>query len=237
MTVTSAPRLLAVVEVEKEERVFCAQPGCNHTVYKAIHVVRDSGQLLVLGSTCFAKRYGGMTALGGAEYWGGKGKLLTAEERALLQGNTDALLAKFEAERAHNKEEAARKLQAQSSLKDQLRISLPVASVRSTASITRSPFPWRWMRPHSSVAAFKLRDGSGWVRVQHRDGRQFVVPWPKFDAWEESLPPVVGTPDLEVGGYLSANVAGAIVYLRKHRASERVTGIWKEVTDLLGDRP
>lgn len=37
----ASPRLLAIVEVDKTARVYCAQPGCKHTVYKAIHVVRE----------------------------------------------------------------------------------------------------------------------------------------------------------------------------------------------------
>ena len=48
---------MAIVEVDKAERVYCAQPGCNHTVYKAIHVVKEEDNVLVLGSTCFQKRF------------------------------------------------------------------------------------------------------------------------------------------------------------------------------------
>lgn len=44
---TDSPRLLAIVEVDKSEKVFCAQPGCHHTVYKAIHVVKEGEMLLV----------------------------------------------------------------------------------------------------------------------------------------------------------------------------------------------
>ena len=53
---TDSPRLLAIVEVDKSEKVFCAQPGCHHTVYKAIHVVKEGEMLLVLGSTCFESK-------------------------------------------------------------------------------------------------------------------------------------------------------------------------------------
>lgn len=108
---TDSPRLLAIVEVDKSEKVFCAQPGCHHSVYKAIHVVKDGKQMLVLGSTCFQKRYGSLTALGKAQHWGGSGKLLTSEERALLAENTQVLLARFEAEEARLRQEAALKLQ------------------------------------------------------------------------------------------------------------------------------
>ncbi len=35
--------LLAIVEEDKSERVQCQEPGCGHSVYQAIHVVRDGG--------------------------------------------------------------------------------------------------------------------------------------------------------------------------------------------------
>ena len=108
---TTSSKLMAIVEVDKAERVYCAQPGCHHTVYKAIHVVREDDRLLVLGSTCFQKRFGSLTALGKAQHWGGNGKVLTSEERALLAENTQALLARFEAEEARLREEAEQKLQ------------------------------------------------------------------------------------------------------------------------------
>lgn len=53
---------------------------------------------MVLGSTCFAKRYGSGKALGPAQHGagGGAGLSLTDEERQLLIDNTAALLAQFE---------------------------------------------------------------------------------------------------------------------------------------------
>ena len=80
------PRLLAIVGVPPKERVLCGQPGCGHGVYAEIHVVQDAGKLLVLGSTCFAKRYGSPKALGTASVGGGGGRQLTPEERVLLVG-------------------------------------------------------------------------------------------------------------------------------------------------------
>ncbi len=79
ITDRGSARLLAVVEVEKEQRIRCQQPGCNHTVYKAIHVVDEQGTLLVLGSTCFAKQYGSPTKLGDPAYGNGGGA--SADER------------------------------------------------------------------------------------------------------------------------------------------------------------
>lgn len=229
---------MAIVEVDKAERVYCAQPGCHHTVYKAIHVVKEGGQLLVLGSTCFQKRFGSLTALGKAQHWGGNGKVLTSEERALLAENTQALLARFESEEARLREEAEQKLQrlreelARRSAPRQVPAPVHIPGMRSMS--LRGVFPWSWMMPGSSVAAFKLRDGSGWVRVQHKDRRQFIVPWPCFDGWEESLPPVVGRANLEVGGYEVGHVVDAIAYLRAHATGEKITGLWGDVTGLLG---
>jgi hypothetical protein len=240
-TTGGTPRLMAVVEVDKSERVFCAQPSCHHTVYKAIHVVKEGEQLLVLGSTCFEKRYGNLKALGKAQHWGGNGKLLTSEERALLAQNTQALLARFEAEEAHLRHETEQKLKK---LQDEMlrRAKSPQIEAPAPAQIPgmqgrslRGVFPWPWMMPISGVAAFKLRDGSGWVRVQHRDGRHFIVPWPRFEGWDEAMPPFVGRANLEVGGYeVVGPVVDAIAYLRTQGAGEKITGVWNEVTALLG---
>lgn len=233
---------MAIVEVDKAERVYCAQPGCHHTVYKAIHVVKEDGKLLVLGSTCFQKRFGSPTALGKAQHWGGNGKVLSSEERALLVENTQALLSRFEAEEARLREEAEQKLQW---LREELARRSPIRQVPTASPLQmpgmrgmslRGMFPWTWMMSGSSVAAFKLRDGSGWVRVQHKDRRQFIVPWPSFEGWEESLPPVVGRANLEVGGYEVGLVGDAIAYLRAHSVGEKITGVLGDVTGLLGIR-
>lgn len=235
---TDSPCLLAIVEVEKSERVYCAQPGCRHTVYKAIHVVKEAGLLLVLGSTCFEKRYGSLKALGKAQHWGGNGKLLTSEERALLAENTQALLARFEAEEARLRVEAEQKLQDEMLRRakpPQMPASAPGQIPGMRGVSLRGVFPWPWMMPVSGVAAFKLRDRSGWVRVQHIDGRHFIVPWPMFEGWDEAMPPVVGRANLEVGGYeVVGPVVDAIAYLRTQAAGEKITGVWNEVTALLG---
>lgn len=237
----SAPRLMAVVEVDKNEKVFCSQPGCHHTVYKAIHVVCDGTQLLVLGSTCFKKRYGSLSALGKAVHWGGGGKVLTSEERALLAANTEALLARFEAEEERLRQHVLLKrqglLDVAARLPGAVWSTAPQLSKRPVAVglQSRVPFPWPWMKPGTSVAAFKLHDGSCWVRVQHKDARHFVVPWPSFDGWDEALPPVVGRPHMDVGGYeVVGALADAVAFLRAHALRERVTGLWGEALTVLG---
>lgn len=90
-------QLLAIVEVEHDQRVRCGNPGCGSSVYKAIHVVRDGAELLVLGSTCFGNRYG-RGVLGTPRYGSGVGRMLTTEEREMLLSNTAALLERFEGE-------------------------------------------------------------------------------------------------------------------------------------------
>lgn len=240
---TDSPRLLAIVEVDKSEKVYCAQPGCRHTVYKAIHVVKEGEQLLVLGSTCFEKRYGDLKALGKAQHWGGNGKVLTSEERALLAENTQALLARFEAEEGRLRQEGELKLQrlrevSLRALPARKAPTTPLRHLPTVRNVTpRSVFPWPWMMPTTSVAAFKLRDGTGWVRVQHKDRRQFIVPWPSFDGWEEALPPVVGCPNLDIGGYeVLGQMVEVIAYLRAQSLGEKITGLWSDVTELLGTK-
>lgn len=98
----------------------------------------------------------------------------------------------------------------------------------------RKSAPWEWMKANSSVAAFRLNDGSGWVRVQHKDGRQLIVPWPAFEGWDEAMPPAVGRLNLELGGYETGNVGEAISYLRVRATWEKITGVWSEVAAVLG---
>ena len=87
------PALLAIVVVPPSKAVSCQAPGCGHRVYAAVHVVEDGGQTLVLGSTCYAKRYGSSSALGSPKYTSGGsgGKALTDEERDLLAANAAEL--------------------------------------------------------------------------------------------------------------------------------------------------
>lgn len=54
----ASPVLLAVVEVDEWDAIACKAAGCNHKVFRAIHVVRADGQVTVLGSSCFKELYG-----------------------------------------------------------------------------------------------------------------------------------------------------------------------------------
>jgi len=238
-------KLVSVVEVAKSEKVYCAQPSCHHTVYKAIHVVKEGEKLLVLGSTCFHKRYGSLSALGKAQHWVGNGKVLTSEERALLAENTQVLLARFEAEEARLRQEAELNHQR---LSDTSNRPLPVMRFLATAPVQRhapvrglashGAYPCPWMKPGSPVAAFKFQNGSGWGRVQHKDTRQFIVPRPSFDGWDESLPAVVGHSNMGMGGYeVTRPMPAAISHLRDHALAEKVTGAWGEVGAILGSKP
>ena len=89
--------LLAVIEVPYESRVCCMAPSCGHSVYKRIHIVRQSGQLLILGSSCFSRIYAGQAlATSSPRLTSTAGRQLTQEERDLLAGNTERLIEKFE---------------------------------------------------------------------------------------------------------------------------------------------
>ena len=74
-----------------------------------------------------------------------------------------------------------------------------------------------------------LQDDSGWVRVQHNSGGHLLVPWPVFDGWDEALPPQVGNPSEELGGYVLRNVPAALEYLRGRRDWESKAGRWRDV--------
>lgn len=226
----STAKLLAIVAVEHADRVVCGQPTCGHSVYRRIHVVRESGKLLVLGSTCFAKRYGADTALGPARFGGGEGRPLTEAERQLLVNNTEALLAQFE--------EEAPLLQAAKDKPVPPALSpRPVSSIpRPTSANHPRETPWDWVKPLSSLIYLKLKDGSGWIRAQRRDDTHLLVPWPVFDGWDESLPPLFGPIDSECGAHVLPDVVAALRYLRNQAEWETKPGRWRDVMAEIASR-
>jgi hypothetical protein len=219
----SNAKLLAIVAVERADRVRCGQPNCGCSVYRRIHVVRENGQLLVLGSTCFSKRYGSNAALGGAQYGGGEGRSLTDAERQLLVGNTEALLARFEEEAALLRLSKARL--APPTFEPKSVVTSPLHLKVSAHKET----PWEWVKPWSSILYLKLNDGSGWIRAERRDGQNVLVPWPVFDGWDEALPPLFGHADDENGGYILPDVPRALQYLRNQAEWETKPGRWSDV--------
>lgn len=98
--------LVTVVEVPKDERVYCQAPHCKHPVFKRIHVVRQDGHITVLGSECFKKLFGEYQ--GTPRYGSSEGRLLSPEERELLIHNTERLIERFEAEHQAKIEEERR---------------------------------------------------------------------------------------------------------------------------------
>ena len=89
--------LLQIVEVDPEDKVRCCAPDCHRSVYKRIHVVRESGEIFVLGETCYRLIYKNIESTK-SSYFGGSSRKLSSEERILLIENTEALIAKFEQE-------------------------------------------------------------------------------------------------------------------------------------------
>jgi hypothetical protein len=105
------PTLLAVVEVEQEQRIRCQAPGCNHGVYRTIHVIQADEGLKLYGSQCCAKLFGWTSKQRAASYTT-TDRRLTAEERAQLESNTATLLEKLKVEHEQRHEASRQKLRA-----------------------------------------------------------------------------------------------------------------------------
>lgn len=91
-------RLLAIVEIPKDQRVYCQAEHCARTVYRRVHIVEDDGDILVLGSKCYSVLYED-DFRSHSEYTGWSSRALSLAERELLIRNTRALIEKFEAEK------------------------------------------------------------------------------------------------------------------------------------------
>jgi hypothetical protein len=221
-------KLLAIVAVDAARRVRCQQPHCGHGVYARIHVVEEAGRLLVLGSDCYAKRYGIASTANFSGYGGGSGRVLTEAESDMLSNNTEALLAQFELEREQARlraeeehAQAAAKLEAIRRMQvEQQRRFAAVVQHSEAAEFKRSrtsPVPlvqavetplssWAALKkPNSSFFAYGGEEGTCWVLMQSGSHEGcFIVPVPvPFESWDEALPPSLGKPDMERKVYVS----------------------------------
>ncbi|WP_423600902.1 hypothetical protein [Roseateles sp. MS654] len=132
-------QLLAVVEVDKADRVVCQAEGCGHSVYRRIHVVRHGdGSLGVYGSDCFDKLFGHL-ATKTPTYGSGDGRELTAAERLMLAENTERLIAQFEAEHQALLEQARLRREQQERLEQSAREA--AARRRAEEERRRPPTP------------------------------------------------------------------------------------------------
>lgn len=231
-------KLLAIVAVDQKHRVRCQQPHCGHGVYARIHVVEEAGQLLVLGSDCFARRFGEGHTGNFHGYGSGGGRVLTDAERELLLNNTSALLAQFEAERQKALKLAEDKRQQELVLakaKSIAQSELFVAErARFESTRHESPTEWRqpaidleatpteiiplprWAslkKPNSSFFAYGMDDGQCWVLIQSASHAGcFIAPAPiPFESWDEALPPSLGAVDIKCHVYVSDANINALV--------------------------
>lgn len=217
--VTAGARLIAVVALDPMHKVLCQQQGCGRGIYARVHVVLETGHFKVLGSDCYANHYGGSLALGPAAYgWGGTGVRLTDEQRALLLQNTQALIAQFEEREVREREARERQLREQQEheqhlfkVRQEQLLSVQPAWNKQQIGQHR-PSPWAWQKERTSVAEFQSPQGQCWFRVQHKDGSQKLVPWPKFKGWEDALP--LGFADQGLGAVSVPDIVKAIAQLK-----------------------
>lgn len=95
----NSAQLLAIVEVAHDDRVRCQAAGCNHPVFRRIHVVRDESGLHVYGSECFKKLFLGLPLVSPTpSYTSSEGRPLTDAERQLLIENTERLIQQLQLE-------------------------------------------------------------------------------------------------------------------------------------------
>lgn len=108
-------KLLAIVTTDEDNRIRCQHNGCNHPVYKAIHVVLDDAKLKVIGSTCFVKGYPELQSKAKlTERYGATGRKLNAQELEKLINNTDQLVVQLTQEyEEHIKAEELRLVQVE----------------------------------------------------------------------------------------------------------------------------
>ncbi|MEO9228457.1 MAG: competence protein CoiA family protein [Devosia sp.] len=87
-----------------------------------------------------------------------------------------------------------------------------------------------WRKPGTTFMFYGLKDGSGWLMVQHQDSRLILLPWPHVtDGWDEVLPARVGVPDQELQGLVLADPVNPFLYLRTVVKTTRITSDLSEL--------
>lgn len=174
----SGAYLLAVVEVDKADRIQCQAEGCGHSVYKRIHVVLAGLQFKVLGSQCYERLYGHILLSGQApQYGSGYGRLLTPEERLVLVENTAAFIEALEAERVRLESRAALQAETQREIESARAASRQVPleqrpyrpehmdkDARSPMYEGGEMLRWRWRNPEAvsvSIAEYNACPSRG----------------------------------------------------------------------------
>lgn len=135
-------------------------------VYARIHVVEDAGELIGLGSDCFAKRYGEGHAKGFQGRGAGGGRMLTQAEREMLLHSTAALLAQFEFERRKEQELVEAKLAALPelhTLRSQHSGTQTAPTQRSRGTLRRARAKQRPTGRESENAHLLCNSDSGWT--------------------------------------------------------------------------
>lgn len=91
--------LVAIVELEKADRVLCQAPSCNHPIFRRVHIVLRGIEFQLLGSTCFSRLYGDLAlAQRTPQFGGAAGVPMTPENRQLLLQNTAEFVAHLQAQ-------------------------------------------------------------------------------------------------------------------------------------------
>lgn len=89
---------MAIVRVDKENRVYCRHEGCGRTIYAKIHIIQHHGKVTTVGSDCFSRHYQNIEPRPTYSGTNGSERPLTEAERLLLIDNTEKLIAQFQAE-------------------------------------------------------------------------------------------------------------------------------------------
>lgn len=176
--------LFTVVEVDPSQRIRCQAPGCVKTVYKRIHVVHDGDRIVVVGSDCWARLYAHAPGTNGNPQHGDShGRILTPEERALLQENTIAFVARMEQEAA----EAAAHAEAERRLESERRQATLGERARWQARAFDPDDPPYVASTHDEGARRADRNALERYRAQeaHRVARDLIARAPEFERFPE----------------------------------------------------
>lgn len=87
--------------------------------------------------------------------------------------------------------------------------------VNQGTSLDALKHPWvRHRKANTGLVFYRMNDGSAWVIYTLEQGGLALAPWADAtEGWDEALPAMVGTPDVELVAYRISNQVAAMRYL------------------------
>jgi hypothetical protein len=175
--------LVAIIELEKVDRVLCQAANCHHSIFRRVHIVLKGQEFQLLGSSCFNRWYGHLPIENRTPQFGSTAGIpMTPENRDLLLRNTAdfvAYLHALEIEQSSLQRLEPRSEDADLRLTDIHEQAPTTAKVTSPSGRDLLAYMWKIKRRNEPppIAAATQDDALSRLVLRYWETGRFGDPW------------------------------------------------------------